>query len=31
MRGRDKVNSQWNLFCVVHNLKKIHRFGEGFA
>jgi len=31
LRGRDKVNSQWNLFCVVHNLKKIHRYGEGFA
>jgi transposase len=31
LRGRGKVNSQWNLFCVVHNLKKIHRYGEGFA
>ena len=31
LRGRDKVNSQWNLFCIVHNLKKIHRYGEGFA
>jgi transposase len=31
LRGRDKVNSQWNLFCVVHNMKKIHRYGEGFA
>lgn len=31
LRGRDKVNSQWNLFCIVHNLKKIHRYSEGFA
>lgn len=31
LRGRDKVNSQWNLFCIVHNLKKIHRYGKGFA
>ena len=31
LRGKTKVNSQWNLFCIVHNLKKIHRYGEGFA
>ncbi|MFH1217610.1 MAG: transposase [Pseudomonadota bacterium] len=31
LRGKEKVNSQWNLFCVVHNMKKLHRFGEGFA
>ena len=30
-RGRRKVNTQWNLFCIVHNLKKIHRYGPGFA
>jgi len=30
-RGRRKVNIQWNLFCIVHNLKKIHRYGPGFA
>ena len=28
LRGRDKVNGQWNLFCITHNLKKIHRYGE---
>ena len=27
LRGRVKVNIQWKLFCIVHNLTKIHRFG----
>jgi len=31
LRGKSKVNIQWNLFCIVHNLKKIHRYGECFA
>ena len=31
LRGKHKVNTQWNLFCLVHNLKKIHRFGAEFA
>lgn len=31
LRGKRKVNTQWNLFCVVHNLKKIHSYGCGFA
>lgn len=31
LRGKNKVNTQWNLFCIVHNLKKIHRYGEVFA
>ena len=26
-RGKKKVNTQWNLFCTVHNLKKIHSYG----
>ena len=26
LRGKRKVNAQWNLFCIVHNLKKIHRY-----
>ena len=30
-RGIKKVNSQWQLFCTLHNLKKLHRYGEGFA
>jgi len=31
LRGRNKVNGQWNLFCITHNLKKIHRYGEGLS
>ena len=27
LRGRPKVDAQWKLFCIVHNLIKIHRFG----
>lgn len=27
LRGQKKVNTQWNLFCVVHNLKKVHAYG----
>ena len=30
-RGRTKVNIQWTLFCILHNMKKIHRYGEGVA
>lgn len=28
LRGRDKVNTQWQLFCVVHNIGKIQRYGK---
>ncbi|SDU59152.1 transposase [Desulfobacula phenolica] len=28
MRWKIKVNSQWLLFCTLHNLKKIHRYGS---
>ena len=31
LRGKTKVNTQWNLFCIVHNLTKIHRYGFEFA
>jgi len=31
LRGKTKVDSQWKLFCIVHNLFKIHRYGPGFA
>ncbi len=31
LRGNRKVNAQWLLYCIVHNLTKIHRYGEGFA
>lgn len=30
-RGRRKVDIQWKLYCMVHNLIKIHRYGTGFA
>jgi hypothetical protein len=23
LRGRCKVNTQWNLYCMVHNIEKI--------
>ncbi len=28
LRGRKKVDIQWKLYCMVHNLLKIHRYGE---
>jgi transposase len=31
LRGKKKVNVQWNLFCIVHNLKKVARYGPGFV
>jgi transposase len=31
LRGKPKVNVQWLFYCIVHNLTKIHRYGEGFA
>ncbi len=31
LRGKIKVDTQWKLFCIVHNLLKIHRYGPGFA
>lgn len=31
LRGRNKVNGQWQLYCMVHNLFKIHQFGPGFT
>jgi hypothetical protein len=27
LRGRDKVNTQWNLFCLVHNIEKLAHHG----
>jgi hypothetical protein len=27
LRGKIKVDIQWKLYCIVHNLIKIHRFG----
>jgi len=31
LRGRSKVNSQWQMFCLVHNVKKIHQFGMAYT
>lgn len=30
LRGRDKVDGQWKLFCLVHNIEKLahHRYGQ---
>ncbi len=27
LRGSEKVNTQWRLYCMVHNLEKIARYG----
>ena len=27
LRGKKKVDTQWKLYCLVHNLLKIHQFG----
>lgn len=31
LRGKKKVNIQWKLFNIVHNLLKVHRYGPGFT
>jgi len=31
LRGKRKVNTQWLMYCIVHNLLKVHRYGEEFA
>jgi transposase len=31
LRGTTKVNIQWLLYCIVHNIGKIYRYGSGFA
>jgi hypothetical protein len=28
LRGNTRVNIQWKLYCIVHNLLKVHRFAE---
>jgi transposase len=28
LRGRTKVNGQWQLFCLVHNIEKLQNFGS---
>ena len=31
LRGKPKVNNQWLMYCMVHNIKKIHQFAPGYA
>jgi hypothetical protein len=31
LRGKTKVDIQWKLFCIVHNLKKVFRFAPALA
>ena len=31
LRGRSKINIQWKLYCLVHNIEKILHFGTSFA
>jgi hypothetical protein len=31
LRGRTKVNVQWMLYCLVHNIAKIANFGPSYA
>jgi hypothetical protein len=31
LRGTTKANIQWNLYCMVHNLKKLWRYAPRFA
>ncbi len=31
LRGKTKVNGQWLLYCLVHNIGKIQRYGPGFT
>jgi len=31
LRGQPKVNVQWLIFCMIHNIDKIVNFGSGFA
>jgi len=28
LRGKDKVGSQWKLYCMVHNIEKIANYGQ---
>lgn len=28
LRGRDKVNGQWQLFCLIHNIEKLANYGR---
>ena len=28
LRGRRKVQGQWRLYCVIHNIEKLKNYGE---
>jgi Transposase DDE domain len=28
LRGKDKVNIQWLIYCLVHNIEKIKNYGN---
>jgi hypothetical protein len=28
LRGKNKVNTQWQLFCLIHNIEKIAHYGQ---
>lgn len=28
LRGKEKVNGQWQLYCLVHNIEKLNRYGS---
>jgi len=28
LRGKEKVNAQWQLYCMVHNIEKLQRYGQ---
>lgn len=28
LRGRRKVNAQWQLYCLVHNIEKLQHYGS---
>jgi hypothetical protein len=27
LRGKEKVQGQWRLYCLVHNIEKLMRYG----
>jgi transposase/IS5 family transposase len=31
LRGKSKVNIQWLLYCMVHNIEKLANFGQSYA
>jgi hypothetical protein len=31
LRGRAKVDAQWKLYCIVHNIGKLARYGPSFS